>query len=293
MELQQFLDKYKFAQRNLHDGTEQPVNYTHQPLDILHEEIIRLELMCLDKNRLKKNSETDRMERDPEVFTQACRWLGYFGEDFVTNSEHNREKRRYQKFFKQVLLIRSHLRKKGFVADYKNPKLPFFSLDLTTEMHPELHNFKLVGDQNFRDALEHLSLGNAYTSLPCRVQPKTLEEEEKITKRNELSKEELHKKAIRTIKVVLESKVDDQFLQNSLEILQNKKPHSFNPKQTLTELCSRIEQYTEDLMIQDRLSELQSIVEDGNNDDDGNSEDLDRSASSDQLVGPLCNPLLF
>ena len=25
------------------------------------------------------------MERDPEVFTQAARWLGFFGEEFVQN----------------------------------------------------------------------------------------------------------------------------------------------------------------------------------------------------------------
>ena len=196
------------------------------------------------------------MERDPEVFTQAARWLGYFGEKFVKTSEHDREKRRYEKYYKQVLAIRSHLRKSGFLADYKNARQPFFSLDLKTEMHQELHNFKLFGENNFWDALKHLSLGKSYSSMPCIVQPKTLAEEEKIAKRNELSKDDLHKQAISSIKKTLESYSDDAFLLSSLEILEKKKAQSFNPKTILIELCSKIEQYIDNLVINDHINDL-------------------------------------
>ena len=240
----------------MEDGSEQPVNYTHQPLDIIHEEIIRLELMSLDKNRLKRNAETNRLERDSEVFTQAARWLGYFGEEFVrTSDQNNRSLRKYENYYKQVLAIRSHLKKGGYLADYSNPKQPFLSLDLRTEMHPLLHNFKLHGEANFKEAIEHLSVGKSYTSLPCNVQPKTLAEEEKIARRNELSKEEMHKQVTGRINDRLKVYTDDPFLLSSLETLKAKKPQSFNPKKVLTEFCSQIDQYIENLGIRPRYFE--------------------------------------
>ena len=253
-DLQEFLDGHRFIQRNLPGGSNQPVHHTHQAADIIHEEIIRLELMCLDKNRLKKNAETSAMERDSEVFTQAARWLSFFEEKFVVSTDLHREKRKYGKPYKQVLSIRSQMRRAGFLSDYGNPKLPFYSIDLQTELHPELHNFKLLGEENFLKALEHLSLGKSYTTLPCKVQPKTVEEEEKINKRNELSKEELHKHTLAEIKRVLGQKDDDLFLLDSLNNLQKKKPQSYNPKSVLVELCSKVEQYIQNLIIEDVVS---------------------------------------
>ena len=252
-ELQEFLDEHRFIQRNLPGGVSQPVHHTHQPADIIHEEIIRLELMCLDKNRLKKNAETLEMQRDPEVFTQAARWLSFFGEKFVVNTDLRRDQRKYGKLFKQVLSIRSQLRKAGFLSDYGNSRLPFYSIDLKTELHPELHNFKLLGEENFLKAMEHLSMSHSYTTMPCKVQPKTVGEEERINKRNEQSKEELHKQAILEIKRVLSQKEDDAFLLESLNNLQKKKPQSFNPKAVLVELCSKVEQYIQNLIIEDAL----------------------------------------
>ena len=244
-------------------------------IDILHEEIIRLELMCLDTNRLKKNAETSRMERDPEVFTQASRWLGYFGEKFVKSSEHDPATRKYEKYYKQVLAVRSHLRKSGFLGDYTNLRQPFYSSDLKTEMHTNLHNYKLWGEENFTTALDHLSSDKSYTTLPCRVQPKTLDEEEKILKRNELSKEELHKQAIINIKKALENHSEDAFLLENIESLEKKKPQSFNPKSVLSELCSKIEQYIENIVITTHISDLvcdngdnfDSVCDDGDNSD--------------------------
>ena len=253
--MQAFLDNHKFGQRNT-GGIEQPVDFTHQPTDILHEEMIRLQIVNLDKNRLVRNAETSRMERDSEVFTQSARLLGFFGEEFVKTTEYNRTLRKYEKFYKQVLAIRNQIRKSGFLSDFSNPKQPFYSLDLKTEMHPHLHNFKLKGEENFKSALEHLATGNGYQNLPCNVQPKTLEEEEKISKRNELSKEELFKNLIQIVKGRLEVDSEDSFLLDTFELLNSKKPQSFNPKSVLVELCSKVNQYIENLVINDIVEDL-------------------------------------
>ena len=127
IELKKFLDTHRFAQRQMADGNDPSTLNTHQPLDMIHEEIIRLELLNLDRNRLKRNADTGRMERDPEVFTQAATLLGFFGEGFVKRTEaSNSTTRKYDKYYKQVLLIRSQLCISGFLADYANPGLPFF-----------------------------------------------------------------------------------------------------------------------------------------------------------------------
>ena len=110
--MQAFLDNHKFGQRNT-GGIEQPVDFTHQPTDILHEEMIRVQIVNLDKNRLVRNAEISRMERDSEVFTQSARLLGFFGEEFVKTTEYNRTLRKYEKFYKQVLAIRNQIRKSG------------------------------------------------------------------------------------------------------------------------------------------------------------------------------------
>ena len=85
-ELQDFFEKHKFAQRKMTDGNDQRVHHTNRALNMIHEEIIRLELSSLDKNRLKRNAETGRSERDSEVYTQSARWVGFFGEEFVNKT---------------------------------------------------------------------------------------------------------------------------------------------------------------------------------------------------------------
>ena len=261
--MQRFLDEHRFAQRRLSDGSELPVSFTHQPLDMIHEEMIRLELMCLDKNRLRRNAETGRMERDPVVFQQAARWLDFFGEDFVKSSTWDRANRKYDKYYKKVLLIRSQLRKSGFLADYGNARLPFFSFDLKSEMHPELHNFKHFGEANFSASLNHLQEGKSYTSLSCVVQPKTVAEEEKLLKRNALSKEELHKEAMEKIEIALMEREDDVFLRSYLDELQSKKASSFKLKQELIEYVAKVDQYIGDLQLEKNIREVLVANDDG------------------------------
>ena len=248
------------------DGSDPSTLNTHQPLDMLHEEIIRLELLSLDRNRLKRNAETGRMERDPEVFTQAARLLGFFGESFVKMTEaSNSTTRKYDKYYKQVLLIRSQLRSSGFLADYANPGLPFFSSDLKKEMHPQLHNFKRYGEEKFEEALDHLAAGKGFDSLMCSPQPKTLEEAEKILRRSELSKDDLHQQAMLSVKEALLMNSSDQFLLSAKIELMNKKAHSFNPKKSLIDYCNKIHQYIENLNVS-VVKEL--LIDDFSSDDE-------------------------
>ena len=264
--LQEFFSSHKFAQRLLPDGSNQQVNFTHQPLDMLHEEIIRLQLICLDKNRLRKNAETGRMERDSEVFTQASRFLGFMGEDFAHNSVMDRSMRKYDRYYKQVLLIRRQLRKAGFLADYQNAGLAFYSIDMKCEMHPDLHNFKHIGEENFLKALNDLACGKKYTSLSCAPQPKTIAEEVKISKRHELSKEELHRQAKEKIRLALLEKHDDLFLISSLEELSSRKANSFKLKQDLLDFVLRVDQYIDGLKLEKNIKEV--LIDEDDDDDD-------------------------
>lgn len=61
-------------------------------MDMLHEELIREELNCVDKKRLVKNELTGSFERDDEVFESAARWYGFYGA--------GRKSKSFQNFFK-------------------------------------------------------------------------------------------------------------------------------------------------------------------------------------------------
>ena len=50
---------------------------------MLHEEVIRLELSCLDRKKLVKNEMTGCFERDDNVFQDAARWLGNYGSNWM------------------------------------------------------------------------------------------------------------------------------------------------------------------------------------------------------------------
>ena len=183
--------------------------------------------------------------------------------DFVKSSTWDRANRKYDKYYKQVLLIRSQLRKSGFLADYSNARLPFFSIDLNLEMHPELHNFKHFGEANFSASPNHLQEGKSYTSLSCVVQPKTVAEEEKLLKRNALSKEELLKEAMEKIMTALLEREDDVFLRSYLDELQSKKASSFKLKQELIEYVAKVDQYIGDLQLEKNIREVLVANDDG------------------------------
>ena len=122
--------------------------YELKPLDLLNEEVIRNVLTCVDRRKLQKNADTGRMERDGKVFTEAARCLGHYGEgwlkldgeslfpdlinfrNLLNVDSFNRLSRRYRSSYKATLCLRRFLRKEGFLIDYKNPNLPFYSIDL-------------------------------------------------------------------------------------------------------------------------------------------------------------------
>ena len=49
----------------------------------MNEEVIRNVLTCVERRKLQKNYDTGVMERDGKVFTDAARYLGYYGEGWI------------------------------------------------------------------------------------------------------------------------------------------------------------------------------------------------------------------
>ena len=72
----------------------------------------------------------------------------------------------------------------------------------------------------------------------------------------------MHKQVTGRINDRLKVYTDDPFLLSSLETLKAKKPQSFNPKKVLTEFCSQIDQYIENLGISDIITDLANDEED-------------------------------
>ena len=52
---------------------------------MLQEEVVRVVLQCVDRNRVQHNQDTGAMERDAEVFINAARMVGFYGESWVKN----------------------------------------------------------------------------------------------------------------------------------------------------------------------------------------------------------------
>ena len=52
---------------------------------MLNEEGVRLVLDCVDRNRVQHNRDTGAMERDAEVFVNAARMVGFYGENWIKN----------------------------------------------------------------------------------------------------------------------------------------------------------------------------------------------------------------
>ena len=83
--MKSFLASHTFGQRNKNLGQEQHLHHTHQGMDMLHEEVIRLQLEMLEKKKLVKNEKTGNYERDDDVFQTAARWLGHLGDAWFKN----------------------------------------------------------------------------------------------------------------------------------------------------------------------------------------------------------------
>ena len=71
----------------------------------------------------------------------------------------------------------------SYTRSFLLPKL--VSIDMKYEMHQHLHNFKHFGEENFLKALSDLACGKNIQAghVYCVPQPKTIEEEVKISKR--------------------------------------------------------------------------------------------------------------
>ena len=52
---------------------------------MLNEEGVRLVLECVDRHRVQLNQNAGAMERDAEVFINAARMVGFYGENWIKN----------------------------------------------------------------------------------------------------------------------------------------------------------------------------------------------------------------
>jgi len=260
-DLQDFISKHKFGQRNKLNGEPQEVDFTHQPLDMLNEEVIRSLLDYLDKKRLQKNADSNKPHQDFEVFQDAARWLAFYGDKWLNNEEFDRSKRRYRASYKSTMVLRKLLRTRGYLVDFENPNQPFYSIDLQMEPHPEYHNMKLSGEQIFSDCLDQLKSGVDFGDLTNQYVPKTLEDEYNVAKRTELSKEKLFENVKKTVIEALKNFPSDSVLSDIYKELSKKTFQSYNPKSKLKDLQGKVDQHLDDLNNDKEFSDLMDMFE--------------------------------
>ena len=164
---------------------------------------------------------------------------------------------RHKSFFKAILSIRRHLRLQGFLNDYKNPNLPFYSIDLKMELHPDFHNIKRRGEKIFDTrTMQQLKSGVSYSELTKEYVPRTVEEESCVTRRMELSKEKIFEKLLKTAQDEVSKHPDDAFLKRYLKSLKSKTASKYSKKSDLLEALGSLEQYVSDLNIEEDFEKL-------------------------------------
>ena len=180
-----------------------------------------------------------------------------------------------------MLVLRQQIRSCGFLRGFDQASLPFYSSDLKVELHKDLHNFKLTGEevrrasktsihslvfhQNFRLSLDELRSGKNYTELSVPVVPKTDEESEKAKRKGEKSKEVLFSDLKQTVEEALKTFASDHYLSDLKLSLETKSHKSFNPKDKLVQLVSEVEEHVDNLMFK-------------------NSGDIDQDESDDEDI---------
>ena len=162
------------------------------------------------------------------------------------------------------MVLRQQIRSSGFLRGFDQASLPFYSSDLKVELHKDLHNFKLIGEevrrallssiqslvfyQNFRISLDELKKGKNYTELSVPVVPKTDEESEKTKRKGGKSKEVLFSDLKHTIEEAQSTFASDAYLSDMKLSLEKKSYKSFNPKDKLVRLVSEVEEHIDNLM---------------------------------------------
>ena len=101
--------------------------------------------------------------------------------------------------------------------------------------------------------MDQLKSGVAFGNLTNQYVPKTLEDEQIVVKRTELSKEKLFENVKNT---VYEALKNDSVLCDIYEELSNKTFQSYNPKSKLKDLQEKVDQHLDDLNTDKEFSEL-------------------------------------
>jgi len=214
---------------------------------MLNEECIRIILKCVDRYRLDINELTGNTERSGEVFVNACRWVDFYGPSWVKNDdESDRSKRRYRSSYRTALVLRRLIRRKGFLVNLHHPRQPFFTIDLTQELHPDFHNFKIKGEANFEKNLQQLRDGVSFGELSNSYVPRTLDDEERVKARMELTKEQLFKKVQNQVTEALKMFPGDDYLKDCDSKLV-KTSKVFKTKGHLVEFSTSLDTHVENL----------------------------------------------
>ena len=101
-----------------------------------------------------------------------------------------------------------------------------------------------------------MSDGKYYNEITRKFVPRTEADVEKLARLGQLTKQQLHKNIIKFVQESLSDFPYDQYLLESLNMLKIKTYDKFNPKSLLVDLCNEIEEYVENLMIDNQIEEL-------------------------------------
>ena len=157
--------------------------------------------------------------------------------------------------------------------------MPTFIIYCLQEPHPDYHNMKqsgekvqtvcfffslillFLGKQIFSDCLDQLKAGVDFANLTNQYVPKTLEDEQNVVKRTELSKERLFENVKDTVFEALKNYPSDSVLRDIYEEMSNKTFKSYNPKSKLKDLQLKVDQHLDDLNTDKEFSELMNQLE--------------------------------
>ena len=100
-----------------------------------------------------------------------------------------------------------------------------------------------------------------FANLTNQYVPKTLEDEQNVVKRTELSKERLFENVKDTVFEALKNYPSDSVLCDIYEEMSNKTFKSYNPKSKLKDLQLKVDQHLDDLNTDKEFSELMNQLE--------------------------------
>ena len=109
--------------------------------------------------------------------------------------------------------------------------------------------------------MDQLKSGVDFGNLTNQYVPKTLEDEQNVAKRTELSKEKLFENVKNTVVEALKIFPSDCVLSDIYEELSKKTFQNYNPKSKLKDLQEKVDQHVDDLNNDKEFSDLMDQFE--------------------------------